>query len=40
MSYAAVHPELDGVPFIIETASHTYATSPAYRTAIQAKAKV
>lgn len=39
MSYAGVHPEVDGLPFIIGTATHTYAKGPAYRTQISANAK-
>lgn len=40
MSYAFVHPEIDGLPWIIETASHSFSKGQGYRTAIQAKAKV
>lgn len=39
MSYAGVHPEVDGTPFIIETATHTYSKGQGYRTDIQAKAR-
>jgi len=38
-SYAGIHPEVDGMPFIIETATHTFSKGPAYLTAIQGKAK-
>lgn len=38
MSYAGVRPGVDGVPFIIETATHTFSKS-GYTTAIDAKVK-
>lgn len=39
MSYSGIHPEVDGLPWIIETGTHTFSKSQGYRTAIQAKAK-
>lgn len=38
-SYAGIHPEVDGLPFIIETGTHTFNKRGGYRTAIQGKAK-
>ena len=38
-SYAGIHPEVDGLPFIIETGTHTFAKRAGYRTAIQGKAQ-
>lgn len=39
MTYADVHPEIDGQPFVIETAAHTY-TKAGYTTKIDAKTQV
>lgn len=38
MTYAGVHPGIDGVPFIIDTATHTF-TKGGYRTQISAKSQ-
>ena len=38
MSYAGVHPEIDGLPWVIETGTHTYSKG-GYTTDIQAKAQ-
>lgn len=40
MSYAGIHPQVDGTPFIIETAGHSYDKSSGYKTNVSAKVKV
>lgn len=40
MSYAGFHPQIDGVPFIIDTATHSYSKGAGYLTSISAKVKV
>lgn len=35
--YAGVRPQLDGIPYVIDTATHTYSKSAGYRTEISAK---
>lgn len=40
MLYAGVDPEIDGLPWIIETATHTFSKGSGYKTQIEAKAKV
>jgi hypothetical protein len=40
MAYAGVHPEIDGLKWIIETADHTYTKNGGYQTKIDAKAKI
>jgi hypothetical protein len=40
MVYAGVHPQVDGLPWIIETAVHRFSKSPGYQTQIDGKAKV
>jgi len=40
MVYAGMHPAIDGLPWIIETATHTLTKGAGYRAAIAAKAKV
>ncbi len=39
MSYAGVRPGVDGLQFVIVTATHTFSRGQAYRTAIDAKLK-
>lgn len=39
-SYAGVHPQIDGTPFIIETATHSYSKREGYKTSISGKVKV
>jgi phage protein D len=39
MSYAGVHPEIDAVPFIIDTATHKFLKRGGYTTQISAKAQ-
>lgn len=38
-SYSGIHPEVDGLPFVIETGTHSFAKGGGYTTAIQGKAK-
>lgn len=40
MSYAGIHPEVDGQPFIIETATHKFSKGGGYTVDIHAQAKV
>lgn len=40
MQYANVHPDVDSVPFIIDTATHNYAKGNGYLTSVSAKIKV
>jgi hypothetical protein len=39
MAYAGVHPQVDGIPFVIETATHAFSKQ-GYTTQIEGKAKV
>lgn len=39
MTYAGVHPGLDGIPFIIETATHSFSKGQGYRTQISAQSQ-
>lgn len=40
MQYAGVHPEVDNMAWIIETATHTFSKSAGYTTGVDAKAKI
>lgn len=40
MTYAGFHPQIDGVPFIIDTATHSFSKGAGYMTSISAKVKV
>ena len=40
MSYAGIHPEADGIEFMIENAAHTFRKGGGFTTAITAKKKV
>ena len=40
MHYSGVHQEIDGLAWIIETATHQFSKSSGYTTAIDAKAKI
>ena len=40
MSYSGFHPEIDGIPFIIEAAQHSFSKSGGWITALTAKIKV
>jgi len=37
LSFARIRPQLDGVPYIIDTATHTFSKGPAYHTEISGK---
>lgn len=37
MLFQGIRPGLDGVPYVIDTATHTYSKSAGYQTAISAK---
>lgn len=39
-SYSGVHPEVDGLPFIVETAAHTFTKSGGWVVKVDANAKV